>query len=96
VIAYGIETFFTGVLTCTLVWYFWDTTIPDGKCVDKWALYFVNAGINIATDFAILVLPVFILKDLLMPTRQKATLMVILVLGETYVLNNFSASPLST
>ncbi|KAH8664970.1 hypothetical protein BGZ60DRAFT_516265 [Tricladium varicosporioides] len=81
VIAYGIETFFSGTFTCTPVAYFWDPTIPGGKCVDKWSLYFANGGINIVTDFMILFLPALILKDLIMPKFQKFTLMAIIALG---------------
>lgn len=81
VIAYGVETFFSGTFTCTPVAYFWDVTIPGGHCVNKWALYFANGGINIATDFIILLLPVFILKDLQMPKYQKITLIAILAIG---------------
>jgi hypothetical protein len=78
---YGIETFLTGVFQCTPVAYFWDLTIPGGKCVDRWALYFANGGINIVTDFLILLLPVFILKDLQVPKLQKMFLMAIIALG---------------
>lgn len=81
VVAYGVETFFSGIFTCYPVAYIWDITIPGGKCVDKWGLYFANGGINIVTDFMILILPVFILKDLIMPKFQKMFLMAIIALG---------------
>ncbi len=81
VTAYCIETFFTGLLSCTPVAFFLDATIPNGHCVDKWALYFANGGINIATDFMILLLPAFILHDLMMPKFQKYFLMAIIALG---------------
>lgn len=83
VLAYGIETFFTGLFTCTPVAYFWDSSVPGGSCVDKWSLYFVNAAINIVTDFAILVLPIIILKGLKMPKFSKACLIAVIALGGT-------------
>ncbi|KAH7378895.1 hypothetical protein BKA64DRAFT_585274 [Cadophora sp. MPI-SDFR-AT-0126] len=81
VIAYSISSFFASIFTCTPVAYFWNPTIPGGRCVDKWALYFANGGMSIVTDFAILVLPAILLKDLLLPMRQKVTLVAILALG---------------
>lgn len=83
--AYCLETFFTGLFTCTPVAFFWDSTIPNGNCLEKWPLYFANAAINIATDFMILLLPIFILKDLMMPKMQKYFLMAIIALGGMYV-----------
>ena len=80
VIAYGVQTFFSGLFTCTPVAAFWDQTIP-GKCVDRWALFFANGGINIFIDFTILLLPVFLLRSLMIPKRQKYILMGILALG---------------
>ncbi|KUJ16489.1 uncharacterized protein LY89DRAFT_84513 [Mollisia scopiformis] len=81
IISYGIETFFTGLLTCLPVSYFWDKTIPGGKCVNEPALWFANAGINIFQDLCLLVLPFFILRELILGKRQKAGLMLVLSLG---------------
>lgn len=96
VIAYGIETFFSGTFTCSPVAYFWDITIAGGKCVDKWSLYFANGGINIATDFMILILPVFILKELIMPKFQKMFLIAVIALGGTYGKHLIPFSTLAT
>lgn len=49
------------------------------------AIWFSNAGINIATDLVILILPLFVLKGLMMPTRTKIWLALILSLGGLYV-----------
>jgi len=81
VVAYGIETLFAGVFQCTPIAFFWNPTIPGGKCVERFTLYFANAGINIATDMIILLLPIFILKDLIMPRMQKYILIGIISLG---------------
>ncbi|PSN60339.1 hypothetical protein BS50DRAFT_563986 [Corynespora cassiicola Philippines] len=75
-----IHTFFTGVFTCYPVAKFWDDRIPGG-CVNKEALWFANAAINIAQDISLVVLPVFILRKLALPKREKIGLILILGLG---------------
>lgn len=79
-IVYCVETFFAGLLQCLPVARFWDDSLP-GTCVNKFALYFANAGINIAQDVSLIVLPCFILRRLIMPKREKLSLIVILGLG---------------
>lgn len=49
------------------------------------AIWFSNAGINIATDIVILILPLFVLRGLMMPIRTKIWLALILSLGGLYV-----------
>lgn len=59
---------------------FWDPRDP-GRCVNTAALYYANAAINIVQDISLVVLPFFILQQLLMPKREKVSLMIILGLG---------------
>lgn len=80
VLAVCAETFFTGIFTCYPVEKFWDDTIP-GHCVNKPALWFANAAINIFTDLWLIILPIFILKKLVLPRREKISLVLILGLG---------------
>ncbi|KAF2003479.1 hypothetical protein P154DRAFT_401435, partial [Amniculicola lignicola CBS 123094] len=74
------QTFIAHIFTCYPVAKFWDDRIP-GKCINKSALWYANAGINISQDLCLIVLPIFILRKLLMPTKQKYYLMLILGLG---------------
>jgi hypothetical protein len=85
VVAYGIETFFSGLFTCYPIAFFWDITIPGGRCLDRWPLYFANGGVNIVSDLMVLVLPFFILRPLTIPMRQKLSLIGVLALGGVYV-----------
>ena len=78
---YWVETLFAGIFQCTPVAFFWDESIAGGKCIDKFALYFAHAGVNIITDFMILLFPILILKDLIMPRTQKIILIGIIALG---------------
>lgn len=65
---------------CYPVAKFWDRRIP-GKCVNLGALYYANAGVNIVQDLSLVILPFFMLRKLILPKREKISLMLILGLG---------------
>lgn len=69
-----------GLLQCNPVVKFWDQRTP-GKCISVSVLYFTNAAINIAQDISLVVLPFFMLRQLVMPRKEKISLMIILGLG---------------
>jgi hypothetical protein len=75
-----IQTFFTGTFSCYPVAKFWDDRIPGG-CLNKPKLWYANAGINIFQDILLIVLPIFILRKLILPRREKISLVLILGLG---------------
>ncbi|EUC46078.1 hypothetical protein COCMIDRAFT_93891 [Bipolaris oryzae ATCC 44560] len=60
---------------------YWDFSITSGSCVDLDALFLANACINAATDFVLLVLPLFIIKDLTLPRRRKIGVALLLMTG---------------
>ncbi|KJR85159.1 uncharacterized protein SPSK_09383 [Sporothrix schenckii 1099-18] len=76
---YGCWAFFGSVFMCVPVQYFWG--VGEGHCLNKLAFWFSNASINIATDIAIILLPMPLIKGLQIPTRQKVILMVIFAFG---------------
>jgi hypothetical protein len=80
-IAYGLESLLLGVFTCTPIAFFWNAKIKGGTCVDKTAVYYANAGISIATDLALLFIPVIFLWNLTMLKLQKALVMLIVAFG---------------
>jgi hypothetical protein len=84
-IAYGLESLFSGIFTCTPIAFFWNSKIKGGTCVDKTTLYYANAGISIVTDLALLFIPVIFLWNLTMPKLQKALVMVVVAFGGLYV-----------
>jgi len=81
IIAFGIATFFAIIYQCAPIAFFWNQRIPGGKCLDSFAGAFFNAGFNITTDFLILLFPILIMKDTLMPKMQKYIVIGILSLG---------------
>ncbi|KAH7354845.1 hypothetical protein BKA65DRAFT_548927 [Rhexocercosporidium sp. MPI-PUGE-AT-0058] len=75
---YGVVTVVTSIFTCTPISAFWTFR---GKCIDRRAIWFFNAGFNIITDIIILVLPMPVLSSLRLPLKQKIVLMFIFALG---------------
>jgi hypothetical protein len=70
VIIYGIWLLFCSIFTCVPIARFWDKSVP-GHCVRETPMWFTNASLNIATDFAILVLPQRTIYALSLPKGQK-------------------------
>ncbi|KAK5708471.1 hypothetical protein LTR17_020650 [Elasticomyces elasticus] len=82
VFVYSCWTFFSAIFACTPVEYFWKPNRPGGgKCLDRFAVWFANAGINIVTDIATGVLPLPVFNSLELPKRQKIALMSVFALG---------------
>ncbi|KAK8068670.1 hypothetical protein PG994_005286 [Apiospora phragmitis] len=67
-------------LVCYPVDKFWEPARP-GSCVDQLAVWYVMAGVNIVTDFAIFIIPLPVIKLLQLPTKQKMLLVVVFGLG---------------
>jgi hypothetical protein len=84
---YSCWTFFSAVFACWPISYFWNQLAEPtgGHCLNRFAVWFANAGINIATDIGIGILPLRVLKDLEMPRRQRIALMIVFGLGGLYV-----------
>lgn len=78
---YGVWGLFGSIFLCFPVRFFWDRTIPGGKCLNQFAIWFSNATMNIVQDFIILLLPMPVLRKLDIPRKQKRVLMVIFALG---------------
>ena len=77
---YGFCTIISAIFNCVPVPKFWDDRIP-GHCINKPFLWSSNAGINIATNITLVTLLFFLLRNLMLPKRQKYTLIAILGLG---------------
>ncbi|KAK5719515.1 hypothetical protein LTR15_008039 [Elasticomyces elasticus] len=71
---------FSAIFACTPVALFWDNTL-QGTCFSRLAVWFANAGFNIATDFITTALPLPMLRALHLPRHQKLALLVVFALG---------------
>ena len=52
-----------------------------GRCVDQRVLYVSTAGFTILTDALVLLLPVYILRNLNIPKKTKVALLFVFLLG---------------
>ena len=79
--SYGVWTLFGNIFMCTPVAFFWNKAIPDGKCLNQFAVWFTNGAVNILQDIVILILPMPVLRNLPILKGQKRALMVMFALG---------------
>ncbi len=79
VICYTIWTVLGSIFACVPIRAFW--TKEPAKCIDQFAMWFTNAGINILTDFAIILLPMPVIRRLQLGRRQKSALIGIFAVG---------------
>ncbi|KAL1604240.1 hypothetical protein SLS59_004034 [Nothophoma quercina] len=79
VVCYTIWTVFSSIFACVPVHAFW--TKERARCIDQFAMWFTNAAINITTDFAIIILPMPVIRRLQLGKRQKSALIGIFGVG---------------
>jgi hypothetical protein len=79
-VAWAVALAFLLTLICQPVAAFWDPSIP-GKCLEASTIWYIMAAVNIASDFAILTLPMPVIKSLQLPQRQKVMLIAVFCLG---------------
>ncbi|KAF1835918.1 hypothetical protein BDW02DRAFT_264401 [Decorospora gaudefroyi] len=80
-VIYSLLAAFPFVWVCQPMSKYWNLSSPTGSCIDLDAFFLSIACINAATDLALLVLPLFIIKDLRLPARKKAGVAALLMTG---------------
>lgn len=70
----------SSIITCWPVAKYWDDSIPGG-CINRSALHYAFAGINIMNDIALLVSPMPFLSTLQIARRAKIVLMGVFACG---------------
>ena len=80
IIVYYAAAFLATILECTPVDKSWIKT-EAGTCINTATFFFVNAGFNIATDAAIMLLPIPVIKSLHLPIRQRIILSFVFAVG---------------
>ncbi|PVH93088.1 hypothetical protein DM02DRAFT_733331 [Periconia macrospinosa] len=81
VVSQGIAYFVLAFTLCTPFKAIWNRHMPGAKCVHITAAYYVGICVTIAMDFAILLLPVFILRHLTLRWYQKLVIAIVLAFG---------------
>ncbi|KAK3203493.1 hypothetical protein GRF29_112g1481867 [Pseudopithomyces chartarum] len=70
---------FGSAFQCIPISAFW--TQDHSKCMSRSVSWYFNAGSNIVTDIAIMILPMPVIKNLSLPRRQKYLLMGVFAMG---------------
>ncbi|KAL4902753.1 hypothetical protein BDW74DRAFT_157519 [Aspergillus multicolor] len=81
VLAHGIGVLFAAIFQCSPIQYIWDKSIPGGSCFNQQAFYRYVSPPNIATDAAILVMPMPLVWGLQTRWTQKLALTGVFMLG---------------
>jgi hypothetical protein len=81
----GIALILIACFSCKPISYFWHAVGPGG-CMKSQPLWYTMASFQLATDIAVLILPIPVLVNLQLPRKQKLTLIFVFLLGGLYVL----------
>ncbi|KAH7067116.1 hypothetical protein FB567DRAFT_259816 [Paraphoma chrysanthemicola] len=80
-IIYSLLAAFGFAWVCQPIEKYWDFSITTGSCINLTAFFLATACINAGTDLTLLVLPLFIIKDLRLPMRRKIGVGLLLMTG---------------
>lgn len=81
----GFVLTFITVFQCRPVQAAYNLAIENPRCISIESIYLASAPVNVATDLAILVLPIPVLTTLSLPRRQKTFLILSFLLGVIFV-----------
>ncbi|EKG20699.1 hypothetical protein MPH_01963 [Macrophomina phaseolina MS6] len=82
--AYTFQSVIVGILSCNPPAKYWNPTIR-GTCINYILYYYVAASLNIATDFAIILLPVPALRNLNVSRTKRIGVLFLFSIGGLYV-----------
>ncbi|KAI0376361.1 integral membrane protein [Hypomontagnella monticulosa] len=80
ILSYMLATTAASVWQCTPIERAWDKSV-EGTCISITGNWYANAGFSIASDIAVLVLPMNPIFKSNLPTKQKWALMIVFTLG---------------
>jgi Fungal rhodopsin domain len=79
-VGYSLSGAFANVFFCHPISRLWDYSVP-GTCVQIGEVFLALAAFNAATDVTMLLLPIWLLWPLTLPTRTKIGVVLILMTG---------------
>lgn len=71
------------LFACNPIQRSWNITITDGSCIDRPKLYIAIAALQILSDVGLIVMPIPMIYELQMPSRQKIGLLLMFVVGSS-------------
>ena len=66
---------------CTPIAFFWNRTIPGGKCIGTAQFWYAHAAWNTAADIVVLLMPIPVIRSLQMGRPQKMAVVGVFGLG---------------
>lgn len=84
-LAYYIPVLVVKIRICNPIARFWDTNIA-GTCLDQKSIILADAVVSVASDMAILILPILLIAHLQMSTKKKVRVVAVLGAGGLAVL----------
>ncbi|KAH7394674.1 hypothetical protein BKA66DRAFT_598838 [Pyrenochaeta sp. MPI-SDFR-AT-0127] len=81
----GVVLTFVTAFQCRPVQAAYNLAIKNPSCISIESIYLASAPVNVATDLAILILPIPVLTTLSLPLRQKAILILTFLVGVVFV-----------
>ncbi|KAH8652703.1 hypothetical protein BGZ60DRAFT_420066 [Tricladium varicosporioides] len=79
-VGYNVAGLLSPLYICTPIRSYWDFSVV-GKCWNINAFFVALSAINVATDIAMLLLPIWLLRPLHVPKRQKIGVTIVLMMG---------------
>ena len=71
---------FTWLFMCRPINAYWDLTV-HGKCLNFKVAFLVGGAVNVMTDVVMLLLPIWVLRPLRLPRKQKIGVTLVLMAG---------------
>ncbi|KAI9687152.1 MAG: hypothetical protein M1822_002563 [Bathelium mastoideum] len=81
--------FFSSIFACRPIAMGWDSTITDGNCINRPAMYEATAAFGVIVDCLIISIPIPMVLHLQMSRNKKAGLILMFVLGSITVITSF-------
>ena len=85
-IGYTVPNAILVLYACRPMRAYWDFSVVGAQCVDLNAAFHTGNTLNMLTDFAILLLPIWLLRPMRVPLSKKIGVALILMAGGLYVL----------
>ena len=80
-IAFCIAYFFAILFQCHPIAFYWDLTIPDGRCENQTNIFLATATLNLFLDVIIVLMPIPVVWSLQMSTVRKIAVTAIFGMG---------------
>ena len=79
--AFCVAYFFAILFQCHPIAFYWDLTIPNGRCENQTIIFLATASLNLFLDVIIVLMPIPVVWSLQMSTLRKVAVTAIFGMG---------------